>query len=77
MAKAPTAQAGRFNPVNRLQGFLQEVKLEMEKVAWPSKDELKSQTSIVLMLLFFLAVIIGVFDKICEIVMMLLFRFLA
>jgi len=46
----------------KVRTFLEEVRSEMSKVAWPSKDEIKSSTSVVLMLLVLLAVIIGGMD---------------
>jgi preprotein translocase subunit SecE len=46
--------------------FLQEVRLEMSKVSWPTRDELKSTTSIVIVLTLILSVFIWLVDKILE-----------
>jgi preprotein translocase subunit SecE len=44
--------------------FIQEVQAEMGKVTWPTRDELKSSTTIVLALSVTLAVFIFVVDYI-------------
>ncbi len=44
--------------------FIQEVQSEMGKVTWPTRDELKSSTTIVLALSVTLAVFIFVVDYI-------------
>ena len=42
--------------------FIGQVKIEMKKVAWPSRQELVSSTVVVLVSLFLLAVFIGICD---------------
>jgi preprotein translocase subunit SecE len=42
--------------------FIQEVQIEMGKVTWPTQDELKSSTAIVLGLSLALAVFIFIVD---------------
>lgn len=42
--------------------FLKEVQSEMGKVAWPSREELTSSTTIVLAISFAMAVFIFLFD---------------
>lgn len=42
--------------------FLKEVKLELKKVSWSSRAELKSSTIIVLVAVAIISVIIGCFD---------------
>ncbi|MCC6695587.1 MAG: preprotein translocase subunit SecE [Candidatus Hydrogenedentes bacterium] len=46
----------------RIKQFFQDVSVEMSKVAWPSKDELKGLTQVVLVTLLVLAAIVGVYD---------------
>jgi preprotein translocase subunit SecE len=75
MAKA-TATAATPGIPARIQGFYQEVKTEMSKVAWPDKEELKSSTSIVLLMLAILAAIVGVFDFVFQALVVALLRFL-
>ena len=42
--------------------FVSQVKVEMGKVAWPSRDELIASTTVVLIFTILLAVYIGVCD---------------
>lgn len=48
--------------LNRIGQFLKEVKLELKKVSWSTRQELKDSTAIVLISLAILAAIIGIFD---------------
>ena len=48
--------------MTRLLNFFNEVKFEMDKVSWPSWDELKSSTYIVLYLSLFLIVFLFFVD---------------
>ena len=48
--------------MTRLLNFFNEVKLEMEKVSWPSWDELKSSTYIVLYLSLILIIFLFFVD---------------
>ncbi len=47
---------------NRVTQFLSEVKSELKKVTWPSKDELKGSTMVVILLTFLLGFFIGTLD---------------
>ncbi len=47
---------------NKVVGFFNEVKLEMLKVSWPTKDELIGSTVIVLVSLAILSLFIGLCD---------------
>ena len=71
MAKQASAATAKPNIIERLKTFFGEVKYEMSKVAWPSRDELKQSTSIVLMVLCIFAVIIGIMDRIFNTVVLL------
>lgn len=48
--------------VERTRSFFEEVRTEMNKVNWPSRDELKGLTQVVLVTLVVLGAIIGVYD---------------
>jgi len=48
----------------KISKFLREVKTEMSKVSWPSRDELKGQTWIVILLSIFLSLFIFIVDHI-------------
>ena len=46
----------------KIKGFLNDIKLEMGKVSWPSKDELFGSTIIVIVSLAILSLFIGLCD---------------
>ena len=64
MAKQTTAAGVEAKPTLfvRVRDFYQDVMVEMSKVTWPSKDELKSSTSVVLFLLGVIGAIVYVYD---------------
>lgn len=61
---------------NKIGGFFKDVRIEMAKVAWPSKNELIGSTIIVLVSLALLTVFVGVCDvvlsKIVNVIMTML-----
>ncbi|MDX9972550.1 MAG: preprotein translocase subunit SecE [FCB group bacterium] len=64
MAKQTVALAERSSAFDRLKDFFGEVRVEMAKVAWPSRNELKQSTSIVMMVLGIFGLITFVYDLI-------------
>jgi len=75
MAKqANVAMEAKVGPITKMKAFYQEVINEMAKVTWPSKEDLKASTSVVLMLLFILAGIIFVFDAVFRNLVLILFN---
>lgn len=48
----------------QIRNFLKDVKVEMKKVSWPSRDELVTYTVVVIVVVFILSVYIGVIDKV-------------
>lgn len=72
MAKQGAPSSTKPSVFDQMREFLLDVKAEMSKVAWPSKDELKVSTSVVLLLLVVLAIIVGVYDFIFQKGVMLL-----
>jgi preprotein translocase subunit SecE len=79
MSKQTTVAGGEVKPslFNRVQGFYQDVMAEMSKVTWPTKDELKASTSVVLFLLGVITVIVYVYDIVFQFGVLGLFRFLS
>ena len=47
---------------NKIAIFFKDIKLEMAKVSWPTKDELTGSTTVVLISLAILSIFIGVCD---------------
>ncbi len=56
------ATASKPNIFIRVKIYIQEVLVEMEKVTWPSREDLKAHTVVVLIFLLILAVAIGLMD---------------
>ena len=48
----------------QISNFLNDVKVEMKKVSWPSRDELVTYTVVVIIVVFILSVYIGIIDKV-------------
>jgi len=48
----------------KAKNFIIEAKIETQKVSWPSREELKTYTVVVLFVVFIVSVYIGVVDKI-------------
>ncbi|MFA5143826.1 MAG: preprotein translocase subunit SecE [Candidatus Omnitrophota bacterium] len=47
---------------NKVTGFFKDIKLEMSKVSWPTKDELIGSTIVVIVSLAVLSLFIGICD---------------
>ena len=50
--------------VGRMTGFLREVRVESTKVTWPSRKELRESTIVVIVAVTFIAIFIGIADRI-------------
>jgi len=48
--------------IERIQQFILDVRSELRKVNWPTKDEVKSMTQVVMVALLILAAIVAVYD---------------
>jgi preprotein translocase subunit SecE len=48
---------------DKIKKFFNDVYVEMQKVAWPSKDELIGSTTVVIIMSVIMAVFIGVVDR--------------
>ncbi len=57
-----------FAFVGKSMQFLREVKLEIERVAWPNKEEVKGATIVVIIVVFLVGFFIGFIDKILTII---------
>ncbi|MEW6752193.1 MAG: preprotein translocase subunit SecE [Candidatus Latescibacterota bacterium] len=52
----------------KITGFAREVRGEFSRVSWPTRDELASSTSVVLVFSAAFAVFIGIFDMLISLV---------
>lgn len=48
--------------IQKIRNFLGEVQAEMQKVTWPTREELAGSTSVVLMTMLILSAFIGISD---------------
>lgn len=48
--------------INKVTNYFKETRLELSKVAWPSKDELRDSTIVVVVLSILLSLFIGIVD---------------
>ena len=58
----------------KLKNYLGETRIELKKVTWPTKDELKESTRVVVVASILLTVFIGVIDQILSSIIKLVFR---
>ena len=56
------ATAAQMSLVDRIRKYISEVRIEATKVSWPSRDEVKESTVVVLVAVFIIAVFIYFVD---------------
>lgn len=74
MAKSSKDRDANPGFVARSKAFIQDVKSEMDKVTWPTREDLKASTTVVLLFLFILAFTVGILDFIFLNVVNIMFR---
>jgi preprotein translocase subunit SecE len=72
MAKQ-AAETAKPNFIARSRSYIHDVKVEMDKVTWPTRSDLKASTTVVLLFLVLLAVVIGSMDLIFQRVVLMLY----
>jgi preprotein translocase SecE subunit len=72
MAKQVLASDAKPNLYQRVKGFLLEVKVELDKVTWPTLDDLKVSTKVTMFMLCIMAAVIFVYDQAFQVVVLLL-----
>ena len=73
MAKQ-SQQVAKPGIVARTKEYLGDVRTELGKVTWPTREDLKASTTVVMMFLALLAVIIGAMDQVMQRAVILLFN---
>lgn len=63
-----------MNVLKKVTSFLSEVKVELSKVSWSSRQELKGSTTVVIVITFLTAVFIGAIDLFLSKILSLVFR---
>jgi preprotein translocase subunit SecE len=63
-----------MSAITQLREFVKDVRLESAKVSWPTREELRDSTVVVLVTVLLVAAFIGVMDRILTFSVGLLFR---
>ncbi|MCH7504708.1 preprotein translocase subunit SecE [PVC group bacterium] len=63
-----------MNWIGKIKEYFKNVKLEMQKVSWPTKSDIKGSTSVVIVTLFIVGAFIGAVDFLLSSVIGLLIR---
>jgi len=74
MSKIATAEAPRSGLAGRARDFVKEVRSELSKVSWPTREELRDSTLVVITTVLIVAAYVGVIDRLLGWGMGLLFR---
>jgi preprotein translocase subunit SecE len=53
----------RLNVAQSVSEYVKEVRVEMSKVTWPTRAELRESTVVVIVMVFLIAVFIGLVDR--------------
>jgi len=59
--------------IERIKQFLSETRMEMKKVTWPTREELRESTIVVIVSTFLVTVFIGAVDQILSHIIRLVF----
>ena len=57
----------------RLVKFIKEVRNELTRVSWPSRDEIRGSTAVVIAIVLILSVFIGLVDRALSILVSIIF----
>jgi len=58
----------------RLRGFIKDVRVEITKVSWPTRSELRASTLVVIATVLIVAAYIGLVDRVLNVAVGLVFR---
>jgi len=60
--------------IEKIKNYLTETRIELRKVTWPNKNELKDATRVVVVASILLTIFIGIVDQILSNIIKLVFR---
>jgi preprotein translocase subunit SecE len=63
-----------MSAIERIREYTKDVGVELRKVSWPTRDELRDSTVVVIITVLLVAAFIGVVDQILNRVVALIFR---
>jgi len=61
----PTAEKSAVRPgiFTAASEYIKDVRIEMSKVSWPTREELRESTLVVIVMVFVIAIFIGIVDR--------------
>lgn len=66
----------KTGPLQSISDYVRDVRVEMSKVTWPTRDELRESTIVVLVMVLIMTVFIGIVDRILSFLFEALVRML-
>ncbi len=63
-----------MSAMEQLQEFVKDVRLESTKVSWPTREELRDSTTVVIVTVLLVAAFVGIVDRILTAAVGLIFR---
>ena len=65
MRAEPTAEKSAARPgiINALTEYIKDVRVEMSKVSWPTRQELRESTLVVIVMVIVISIFIGIVDR--------------
>ena len=60
--------------IERVREFAKDVRVELTRVSWPTREELRDSTIVVIVTVILVAVFVGIVDRILNLGVGLLFR---
>jgi len=74
MAKQTTVTEAKPGLFERVKDFVEEVRSELNKVTWPTMEDLQVSTKVTLFLLGVMAVIIFAYDQVFQLFVLMLLK---
>jgi preprotein translocase subunit SecE len=62
----PTTEKSAVRPgiITAINEYVKDVRVEMSKVSWPTREELRESTLVVIVMVFVISIFIGVVDRV-------------
>ena len=78
MRAEPTTEksAVRTSPFTALAEYVKDVRVEMSKVSWPTRKELRESTIVVIVMVIVVSIFIGIVDRVLSLAFEALIRML-
>jgi preprotein translocase subunit SecE len=64
MAEQVTTTTTKTSLMDRIREFIKDVRLESAKVSWPTRNELRDSTIVVIVMVILVSIFVGVVDRI-------------